>query len=149
MIISHWLVWKKSYGLLTTNRCSKRPKEVAANAKKRTTTFHEFLKSIVCHRGRSKVKKKEEYRMNTNPGIHENTWPTRGFRYAFGSTATLSSLFFTLSLFTPLLTTFEIICCAKWTWADIGPQGVLKLADDTRSRWTGEWERERIKNKIK
>lgn len=68
-------------------------------------------------------------------------------RVRFHDTATLSSLFFTLSLFTPLLTTFEIICCAKWTWADIGPQGVLELADDTRSRWTWEWEKK--KKKIK
>lgn len=36
--------------------------------------------------------------------------------------------FFSYFLSLSLLTTFEIIDRAKWTWADIGPQGVLERA---------------------
>lgn len=60
-----------------------------------------------------------------------------GTRVRFNDIYTFSlSLLLFLLFFFPLLTTFEIICRAKWTWADIGPQGVLELADDTRSRRT-------------
>lgn len=46
--------------------------------------------------------------------------------------------FLSLSISPSFLMTFEIICRGKWTWADIGPPGVLDMAGDTRSSWANE-----------
>lgn len=145
MIISHWLVWK-SYGLVTTNPLLQ-PKEVAANAKKKSNHISRTFEIDSLDDRRWKRRKNIAWILIQGSTKIPDLRVVFDTRVRFHDTATLSSLFFTLSLFTSLLTTFEIICCAKWTWADIGPQGVLELADDTRSRWTGEWERK--KDKIK